>query len=109
MTKMLYFEDLAEGSEYRFGDAGVDTASIKAFAKRYDPQPFHLDEAAARDSVFQGLAASGWHTVSLAIQALHADPEQRIASQDSPGFDNLRWLKPVRPGDKLSVKAACLD
>lgn len=109
MTATLYFEDLAPEQRYSYGSTTVSAEAIKIFARKYDPQPFHLDEAAARDSIFKELAASGWHTAALTVKLLTRDAQRRIASLGSPGFDNLRWLKPVRAGDTLSVRTTCLE
>jgi acyl dehydratase len=79
------------------------------FASEFDPQPFHLDEAAARDSVFSGLVASGWHTASMTMRMLVDDYLHRAASMGSPGVDSLKWLKPVRPGDTLRVRMTVLE
>ncbi len=106
---MRYFEDIQEGDSMRFGPVDVTAEDIKRFAREYDPQPFHLDEEAGRATHFGGLAASGWHTAALTMKLLMSDPEQRVASLGSPGFDDLRWRRPVRPGDKLYVECRCQD
>lgn len=105
----LYLEDLQHGAVQEFGTAQVTTAAIKQFAREYDPQPFHLDETAALDSALNGLAASGWHTAALTMGMIIRDAPQPIASLGSPGFDDLRWHRPVRPGDRLRVRLTCLD
>lgn len=97
----LYFEDLAPGQTFELGESTADEAEMIAFARRFDPQPFHLDPAAAAASAFGGLIASGWYTAGLwmrlYVDAVLAD----AASLGSPGGDELRWLAPVRPGDVL--------
>lgn len=104
-----YLEDLKPGEVQTFGSATLTVEAIKAFAAKFDPQPFHLDETAAKASLFQGLAASGWHTAALTMQMLVCDMPGKLALLASPGFDELRWLKPVRPGDQLHVRCTCLD
>jgi acyl dehydratase len=106
----LYLEDLTPGQRF----AGptrirVDDARVKAFAAEFDPQPFHLDEAAAGASIFRGLAASGWHTAALTMRLL-VDSEFRPAGGIvGAGFDELRWPRPVRPGDELRVESEVLE
>ncbi len=99
-----YFEDYAVGSAFSGGPIAVDAAEIIAFARRYDPQPFHIDPEAARTSTFGGLIASGWHTVALTMKLLVESYLSAESSLGSPGIDELRWVKPVRPGDSLSVR-----
>jgi acyl dehydratase len=99
-----YFEDYAVGSAFSGGPIAVDAAEIMAFAQRYDPQPFHIDPEAARTSTFGGLIASGWHTVALTMKLLVESYLSAESSLGSPGIDELRWVKPVRPGDSLSVR-----
>jgi acyl dehydratase len=98
---MRYFEDFAEGQIYELGEAAVSEAEILEFARKYDPQPFHVDQAAALDSMFRGLIASGWQTGSLYMGLLVRGLLLDSASLGSAGIDELRWLKPVRPGDVL--------
>lgn len=99
-----HFEDYSVGSEFNGGPIAVDAAQIIAFAQRYDPQPFHVDPEAARASSFGGLIASGWHTVALTMKLLVEAYLSAESSLGSPGIDELRWIKPVRPGDTLSVR-----
>jgi acyl dehydratase len=104
-----YFEDYIAGTVHEFGSVTIEADEVIAFAKRYDPQPFHVDPEAAKETIFGGLIASGWHTGSL-IMRLYADHYlSHVASLASPGIDELRWLKPVRPDDKLSVRVTILD
>ncbi|HEV2359238.1 MAG TPA: MaoC family dehydratase [bacterium] len=99
-----YFEDLSIGQRFRSGTYAVDAARIKAFAQEYDPQPFHLDERAAEHTLFHGLAASGWHTTAITMR-LAVTGELRLANGIlGVGVEELRWLKPVRPGDVLLVE-----
>lgn len=100
----LYYEDLAKGQVYGSGSVHVTTAEIKRFASEYDPQPFHLDEEKAQDSLFKGLAASGWHTAALTMRLL-VEGELKLANGAvGGGIDELRWMKPVRPGDTLRIE-----
>jgi len=105
-----YFEDLAVGDEYVLdGRYEVTREEITAFAEQYDPQPFHVDEAAAEESVFGGLAASGWHTASMCMRLLvdeFLDPETSMGAR---GVEELRWIQPVYPGDTLRVELEVLD
>ena len=104
-----YFEDYIPGSIHEFGSIIVEEADIIAFAQRFDPQPFHTDPVAAEKSVFGGLIASGWHTASLTMRLLVDHYISHVASLGSPGVDEIRWLKPVRPGDTLSVRITLLE
>ena len=105
----LYFEDFPPGEVARYGDVEVSSIRIKAFAEQFDPQPFHLDEAAARDSAAGGLIASGWHTAALLMRMNCDHFLNRSTSQGGPGIAEVNWLKPVRPGDRLSVRRTTLD
>lgn len=104
-----YFEDYIPGDVHDFGYMTVEQNEVIEFAKRFDPQPFHTDPKAAEQSVFGGLIASGWHTVGLTMRMLVDHYVSRVASLGSPGVDELRWLKPVRPGDTLSVRITILE
>jgi acyl dehydratase len=103
------FEDCVPGSVRTFGTVLVKEEEIIDFARRYDPQVFHTDPVAARKTVYGGLVASGWHTAAMAMSLIVEHYLSRAASVGSPGVDELRWLKPVRPGDKLSVRMSVLD
>jgi acyl dehydratase len=103
-----YFEDYVEGDVHRFGSVAVEAGEIVAFAKRYDPQIFHTDPEAAKKTQFGGLIASGWHTCGLMMRLYAEHYLTHNASLASPGLDELRWLKPVRPGDRLSVQVTVL-
>jgi len=98
----LYFEDLVPGRVFELGTIDVTAEEIIEFAMKYDPQPFHVDPEAAADSPFGGLIASGWHTCALFMRLLFDGILHDSSSQGSPGMDELRWLAPVRPGDRLS-------
>jgi len=104
----LYFEDYLEGDVHRFGSIAVEADEMVAFAKRFDPQVFHADPEAAKQTPFGGLIASGWHTAGLMMRLYVEHYLTHVASLASPGLDELRWLKPVRPGDRLSVRVTVL-
>ena len=105
---MLYFEDIAAGQTYRSPELRIDAAAITDFAARFDPQPFHLDEAAARDSLFEGLAASGWHTAALTMK-LCLSSDFRPAGGIIGVGGELLWPRAVRPGDALHVEIEVLE
>ena len=100
---LLYFDDLTVGRRFRSGRMTVDAAEIVAFARQFDPQPFHLDDAAAQGSMFKGLAASGWHTLAMTMRLI-VDSLPVAGGVIGSGADGLRWLRPVRPGDELWVE-----
>jgi acyl dehydratase len=105
-----FLEDFAPGQKYASsGSVTVDADAIKAFARQYDPQPYHLDESAARDSIFKGLAASGWHTAALTMRLIVEGEMQPAGGVLGAGFDEFRWPKPVRPGDQLRVESEILE
>ena len=106
---MRYLEDFAAGQEFDLGQRAVTRDEIVAFARMFDPQPFHVDEAAAGRSIYGGLIASGWHTVSLFMRLLVDGLLRDSASMGSPGVDEVRWPNPVRPGDVLTASAAIAD
>ena len=99
----IYFEDFAAGQTYALGDRTLERDELVEFATAFDPQPFHVDDAAADQSIYGGLIASGWHTGSIYMRLLCDGLLLRVASMGSPGIDELRWLGPVRPGDTLSA------
>lgn len=105
----LAFEDLKEGERRSFGPRVLTRDEIVAFARDWDPQPFHLDEAAAKRSPFGGLIASGWQTAALCMRLVVDGMLADSTSMGSPGLDELKWLKPVRPGDALSVEVTLLE
>lgn len=100
----IFLEDFHEGQVREFGHHVVTREEIIDFASKYDPQPFHTDESAAAKSMYGGLIASGWLTCSLAMRMVCDDYLLRAASLGSPGVDQIRWLKPVRPGDVLRLR-----
>ena len=101
----MYFEDYQPGQVTQFGAYKVTESEIKEFASKYDPQFFHLDDEAAKQSLFGGLCASGWHTASMFMRMLIDNLPEEHGSLGSPGINNLKWLKPVYPGYILSVKS----
>lgn len=107
---MIYFEDLQVGAETYFGSYEVTREEVLEFARKYDPQPFHLSDEAAAKTHFGRLAASGWHTtaMTMAVIARHV-VDQEQAGLGSPGIDELRWKKPVFPGDTLHVNSKIVD
>lgn len=104
-----YLEDYVPGAVHEFGAIRVEEAEMIDFARRFDPQAFHIDPEAAKQSAFGGLIASGWHTASMAMRLLVDNYISRVASLGSPGVDEVRWRKPVRPGDALSVRVTVLE
>ncbi|MDD4986179.1 MAG: MaoC family dehydratase [Dehalococcoidales bacterium] len=107
--RVLYLEDHVPGSVYEFGSIVVDEKAMVDFASQYDPQVFHTDPEAAKKTSFGGLIASGWHTAAMAMRLLVDHRLSNLANLGSPGVDELRWLKPVRPGDELSVRLTILE
>jgi acyl dehydratase len=107
---MIYFEDLEIGAETYFGSYEVTREEVIEFARKYDPQPFHLSDEAAAKTHFGRLAASGWHTaaMTMAVIARHV-VEQQQAGLGSPGIDELRWKRPVYPGDTLHVRGKIVE
>jgi len=104
-----WFEDFAVGMALEIPGPVLTPESIMEFARRYDPQPFHVDEQAARQSAYGGLIASGWHTVSLAMRMICDAYLLDAASLGSPGVNEVRWLKPVRPGDAIRLRMTVLE
>jgi len=109
MSDTMYFEDFEVGSFQEYGSYEVTTEEIIEFASKYDPQPFHLSEEAGQAMHFGGLCASGWHTCSMVMSMTVANMPKNSAALGSPGLDELRWKKPVFPGDVLRVKSTIVD
>ena len=109
MSKIHYFEDFSVGQIFNTGRLKVDSDQIKTFATQFDPQPFHLDEEAAKNSVFRGLAASGWHTAALTMRLMTGGEFKPAGGIIGVGFDELSWQRPVRPGDELYAKSEILE
>ena len=106
---LRHFEDFGPGDVIELGSRLITREGIIAFAKEFDPQVFHVDEEAAKQTIYGGLLASGWHTGSLLMRLLCDGLLARTASLGSPGIDELRWVKPVRPGDTLSGRMTVLE
>ncbi len=104
-----YFEDFDAGQEFPLGPHRVTREEIVAFAAEFDPQPFHLDEAAGADTLLGGLAASGWHTCALFMRMMYEGWLKDSASMGAPGVDKVKWVSPVRPGDTLSGRTIILE
>jgi acyl dehydratase len=104
-----YLEDFAAGQVYRSNRMQVDKGQILAFASQFDPQPYHLDEEAARKSVFKGLAASGWHTAAVTMRLLVESEFQPADGILGVALEELSWPRPVRPGDELRVESQVLE
>lgn len=102
--KERWFDDFSVGERFEFGAYRITEEEIIDFARRYDPQPFHLDAEAGRASHFGGLVASGWMTAAVLMRLLCDHLLSPQSSMGSPGIDELRWLQPVRPGDVLSAR-----
>ena len=109
MTDVLYLDDFMVGLKFESAMKLVDEGEVRAFAETFDPQPFHLDHAAAAKSVFGRLAASGWHTAAMTMR-LFVDSECRIAGGIvGTGFDEFRWMQPVYPGDTLRLASEVIE
>jgi acyl dehydratase len=104
-----YLEDFAVGQIFGSGRLRIDAEGIKAFAAEFDPQLFHLDEEAARNTIFRGLAASGWHTAALTMRLLVESELKPAGGIVGAGFDEFRWPRPVRPGDELHLESEVLE
>jgi len=108
-SELLYWEDFRPGEVVEIGRHTFTESEIVAFAEQFDPQPFHTDPVAARDTFFGGLIASGWHTCAIGMRLMVQAYIGRSASAGSPGVDNIRWLGPVRPGDTVSYRRVILE
>lgn len=109
MLQDRWFEDYMPGAVHVLGSVVVDKQEIIAFAQQFDPQPFHLDQERAKKSAFGGLIASGWHTACMVMRLIVDHYLSEVSSEGSPGIDELRWVRPVYPGDQLSVSVTILD
>ena len=108
-SKDLYFEDYVPGAVFEYGKIRVDEAEILEFARRFDPQYIHIDPGAAMQGPFGGLIASGWHTAAMMMRLVVDNFLPQKASLGSPGIDELRWLRPVRPWDVLRVRVSVIE
>jgi acyl dehydratase len=104
-----YFEDYPVGMVSEFGEVVVTAEEIVDFARRYDPQDMHIDPVAAEQGAFGGLIASGWHTAAMMMRLFATNYLSKVATLPSPGIDELRWVQPVRPGDRLRVRVTVLE
>jgi acyl dehydratase len=104
-----YWEDFVEGSIAHYGPRPITREEIIAYAVEFDPQPMHVDEEAARATMLGGLVASGWHTCALLMRMIADGFVLNSSSMGSPGVEEVRWLRPVRPGDRLTVRATVLE
>jgi acyl dehydratase len=104
-----YLEDFEPGQKFGSSRLAVDAARIKSFAAEFDPQPFHLDESTAMETFFKGLAASGWHTAAITMRLLVDGELKPAGGIIGAGFEEMRWPKPVRPGDELRVESEILE
>jgi acyl dehydratase len=104
-----YFDDYVKGTVHEFGSIRVDEDEVLAFGRRYVPLSYHVDKEAAKQSIYGGVIASGWHTAALMMRIYTENYLSKVANLGSPGGDELRWNKPVFPGDELSVRATVLE
>jgi acyl dehydratase len=104
-----YLEDFAVGQTFGSGRLRISKEQVTAFAAEFDPQPFHLDEEAAQNTIFKGLAASGWHTAALTMRLLVESELKPAGGIVGAGFDEFRWPRPVRPGDELHLESEVLE
>lgn len=105
----LFLDDLEAGHVFRLGSRSLSEKEIIDFAELYDPQPFHIDPDAARETIYGGVIASGWQTACIFMRLFVDNLLSRSAAMGSPGLDELRWLKPVRPGDMLEARVEVLE
>ncbi|KMO33340.1 dehydratase [Methylobacterium tarhaniae] len=109
MTRDLYLDDLEPGQVYGSGETTVTEADIVGFARSFDPQPFHLDAEEAASTFFGGLAASGWHTAALTMRLLVGSEMRLAGGIIGAGMDELRWPKPLRPGDTIRLESEVIE
>lgn len=109
MKELLHFEDFPVGEVVEFGNYLVTAEEILEFAREFDPQPFHIDEEVAKASLLRGLSASGWHVCAIIMRMMVDGYYGHTASMGSTGIDEMKWLKPVRPGDRLSCRRTTLE
>ncbi|MBX9631199.1 MAG: MaoC family dehydratase [Burkholderiales bacterium] len=109
MSAKIYWEDFKVGEVSEMGRRTVTKGEVIEFAQQFDPQSFHVDEAAAQHSMYGGLIASGWHTVAMVMRMMCDNYLLDSASLGSPGVDHVKWLKPVRPGDTIRAMRTVLE
>lgn len=105
----LFLDDFDVGQVFQLGSASLSEEDIITFGERYDPQPFHVDPKAAMDTIYGGVIASGWQTASVFMRLFVDGLLSRSAAMGSPGLDELRWLKPVRPGERLDARVEVME
>ena len=108
-TARICFEDFEPGSVKSYGPRLVTREEIIEFATEFDPQPMHLDDEAANKSILKGLSGSGWGTCAIMMRMIYDGFLRESSSLGAPGVDEVRWIKPVRPGDQLTIKLTCLE
>jgi acyl dehydratase len=108
-SEKRYFEDYVPGLVLEYGTISINEAEIIDFATRFDPQYFHIDAEAAKGGPYGGLIASGWHTAAVMMRLVADHYMSKVASLGSPGIDEIRWTRPVRPGDSLSIRISILE
>jgi acyl dehydratase len=109
MEHVHYLDNLTVGQRFGSGRQTVDASAIKRFAAEFDPQPFHMNEQEAKETIFQGLAASGWHTAAITMRLFVESEFKPAGGTVGVGLDELQWPRPVRPGDKLSLETEVLE
>ncbi|HHW78680.1 MAG TPA: MaoC family dehydratase [Xanthomonadaceae bacterium] len=109
MRDLQYLDDLVVGQRFGSGRVTIEAQDIERFAAEFDPQPFHMNEQEAKETLFQGLAASGWHTAALTMRLLVKSDFRPAGGVVGASFDELRWPRPVRPGDELNVETEVLE
>jgi acyl dehydratase len=109
MSEALYLDDIVVGQTFATGSIAVEVENLTAFAAEFDPQPFHLDDVAARKSLFGGLVASGWHTAALTMKLIVEGEFKPAGGLIGLGVEQIRWPRPVRPGDVLRVESEVLE
>jgi acyl dehydratase len=108
-TARICFEDFEPGSVLTYGPRLITREEIIEFATEFDPQPMHLDEEAANKSILKGLSGSGWGTCAIMMRMIYDGFLHESSSLGAPGVDEVRWVRPVRPGDELTIRVSCLE
>ena len=108
-TARICYEDFNTGEVKTFGPRLITREEIIEYATEFDPQPFHLDDEAASKSMLKGLSASGWHSCAIMMRMIYDGFLHEASSLGAPGVDEMRWIKPVRPDDQLTIRVTCLD
>ena len=108
-TALFFYEDFEPGSVKSYGPRLITREEIIEFASEFDPQPMHLDEEAANKSMLKGLSGSGWHTCAIMMRMIYDGFLHNSSSLGAPGVDEVRWVRPVRPNDELTIRVTCLE